>query len=479
MELIKKHLDKIFDLFLQAGIKNRFDVAFQITCLIYLKSLEDIEQVRGNGYIYPDSVFDGHEQYKWSSLVRMEPEEGHAFYTSKILPFLDQLFLEIKIDTLSFSYPSIVSNQIFYLLLTSIDQMFYEVLKGEPMGKEKIRVYGEIYDCMINYLVESSAKTRMLFAPKYLRKLVCALAQLTGTDMIFDPAMGVGNLLMEANRDMLVKASPKYKQTEDEDGFPVLRNFAEAAISEKCNVGATLEGEEEDPILRFLCQMNFYFHFANVNQLQFYENPEDELLRTRYFHKILSVLPIDKHTFGIVDTAIERLCPEGVAVMVVPMSFLYNSNSRQQAIRKKILIEYKVEAVIALPEHEFEPQAAIYTAILVIRNMQSSMLDKIWFCDLKNDGYSNDKKRMKNADKPLPILVDSFLRRNENHNDWFDSKCVAVSEVLDNDASLLVAQYVDADDEPVEEMDLDVIIDHLDYFQGKIRDGIEELRRYL
>ena len=98
---------------------------------------------------------------------------------------------------------------------------------------------------------------------------------------------------------------------------------------------------------------------------------------------------------------------------------------------------------------------------------------------LKNDGYSNDKKRMKNADKPLPVLVDKFLRRDEVHNDWFDSKRVAVSEVLYNDASLLVAQYVDAYDEPFEEINLDEIIDHLDYFQCKIREGIEELRRYL
>lgn len=177
--------------------------------------------------------------------------------------------------------------------------------------------------------------------------------------------------------------------------------------------------------------------------------------------------------------AVDKLLPNGLAVMIVPMSFLYNSTPRQQNLRSKLLQKFRVEAVVGLPEHEFEPQAVVNTAILVVRNCPSNVHDKIWFCDLHNDGYSNDRKRNKNAYNPLPILIDNFLRKDEEHNDWFDSKLIAISEVLENNASLLVAQYVDTYDEPVENMDLDVIIEHLDYFQGKIKEGINELRRYL
>ena len=479
MEIIKKHIDKIFDLFRQAGIVSRADAIYQITCLLYLKSLEDIEQVKGRDYLYVDSVFAGHEQYKWSEIVLMKPQVSHVLFNTEILPFLGKQPLGIRIDSLHNSFNPLISDQIFYLLLTSIDQMFYEALEGEQICLETIGVYGEIYDCMMTYLVTISPKTLVLLTPKYLQRLICQLAQLKGTDMVYDPAMGVGNLLMEANLDLLVNASPKYKLTDDEDGFSTLRNFAEVAMSEKWNEDTSLEGTEVDFQLRFFCQMNFYFHFANLKQPQFYEGIQADMLRTQHFQKVLSVVPIHKHTADIVDMAMERLRPDGMAVMVVPMSFLYNSTTRQQDVRRKMLREFKLEAVIALPEHEFEPQAAIYTAILVVRNKPSEAHDTVWFCDLKNDGYSNDRKRMKNADKPLPILVDTFLRKDEVHNDWFDSKRIAVSEVLENDASLLVAQYVDSVDEPVEEMDLDVIIDHLDYLQGKIRESIEELRRYL
>ena len=230
MELIKKHLDKIFDLFRQAGITNRFDAIYQITCLLYLKSLEDIELVKGRDYLYVDSVFTGHEQYKWSELVLMEPQVSHVLFNTEILPFLGKQPLGIQIDALHNSFHPLISDQIFYLLLTSIDQMFHDALEGKQISRETIGLYGEIYDCMMTYLVTISPKTLVLLTPKYLQRLICQLAQLKDTDTVYDPAMGVGNLLVEANHDLLVNASPKYKLTEDEDGFPTLRNFAEVAM---------------------------------------------------------------------------------------------------------------------------------------------------------------------------------------------------------------------------------------------------------
>lgn len=88
MEIIKRHLDEIFDLFLQVGITNRFDTIYQVTCLLYLKSLEDIENVKGRDYLYMDSVFAGHEQYKWSFLVQMDPQKCHVLFTKKLFHFL-------------------------------------------------------------------------------------------------------------------------------------------------------------------------------------------------------------------------------------------------------------------------------------------------------------------------------------------------------------------------------------------------------
>lgn len=235
MEIIKRHLDEIFDLFLQVGITNRFDTIYQVTCLLYLKSLEDIENVKGRDYLYMDSVFAGHEQYKWSFLVQMDPQKCHVLFTKKIIPFLGQQPLGIRIDSSHFLSQSVASDLIFYRILISIDKMFYEALGGKEMSKKTIGLYEEIYECLLSYLVKSIPKTKMLFAPKYLRRLVCELAQLRVPDTVFDPAMGIGNLLMDANYTLLVKASHKYNLTFDADDFPALVNFAESALSEDLN----------------------------------------------------------------------------------------------------------------------------------------------------------------------------------------------------------------------------------------------------
>lgn len=100
--------------------------------------------------MYTDSVFAGHEKYKWSSLLDMEPKNSHALYASEILPFLCLHHLGRRIDKLPFLTPSVVSDYIYYQLLTSIDQMFYEALEEEPVNKETIiMVLGENYDYMI------------------------------------------------------------------------------------------------------------------------------------------------------------------------------------------------------------------------------------------------------------------------------------------------------------------------------------------
>lgn len=479
MNSIDKHLDIIFDLYRQEGFSNRIEIVYQITCLLYLKSLEDIEFLRKCDSQNEKSVFTGCEDYKWSSLLSRDFYDLYLFYENKIFPFLCLQPLGLGLDSVNKSIQIRPADYIFHQLLVEIDAIFKDTLKGESINSKTIFLYGKIYETLLSGIKRDLQKTRMLYAPKHLRRLICELAQVKSDDTVYDPAMGVGNLLVDAHERMLLTSLYADKCFDDQDGFSAISNKLLDVNYEKWTEGIVLEGDEVDMNLLLFAEMNFYFHFVNLQQPQFKRGMIAGVMRHHTFEKILSVIPSNKHSLDIVGQSLEKLDANGIAVFVVPMHFLYNTNKRYSDIRRKLLDRYKVEAVISLPENEFAPQAAINTAMLIIRNEDPSIHQNIWFCDLKNDGYSNDIKRVKNADKPLTDLIKAFWQKEELHNEWFDSSLIPLGDVIGNDASLLVPLYVDVSDEANEEIDLNAIVERLDYFQDKVSQGIKELKKYL
>lgn len=479
MEKIKIHFDKIFDLLWQEGIVKRYDGIYLITSLLYLKSLEDIESVDVGNRIGEESVFVDCEKNKWSSLIDMDMFDAYPYYVDKIFPFLCLQPLGVGFDSFCHIMPIRISEYGFYQILIEVGNTFTNILEGADIAKDNISIYGDIFECLLTYLDGNFAENHILLAPKNLRQLLCELAQFQGDETVYDPAMGIGNLLVEANKQMLIKRSSGDKLIDNQDGFSEFKKNEITSVSGYWDNEKILEGDEGDMGYLFLAQMNFYFHHINLQQPQFKRGMLAGLMRTLHFDRVISVMKPHRPLPKIIDDSIMKLAQDGIAVLVVPLQFLYNSSKRYSNVRIKLLEQFCVEAVISLPDHEFAPQSSIRTAIIIVSKRRTSTNHKIWFCDLKNDGYSNDMKRIKNTDTPLPYLVQSFLKKEEIHNDWFDSELVSSEEVLENDASLLVAQYIDIYDDIMEEIDLDLIISHLDDLQYKIKGGIDELKRYL
>lgn len=477
-EIIKEQLSKVFDLYWEAGYIKRMDVVGQIVALLFLKSLEDFENNPSHIGFSLSAVLDGRPNFRWSMLLKEDSESATNIYMYEILPFLCEMSLGLRLK----SFPNILemrmSDKSFRLILKGLDDIFQVILSDNSRMEDKVKLYGDIYECLITFLTKSFPKTQILQAPKHLRQLICELAQINNADTVYDPAMGMGGLLVDAYEQMKIDYTAPNKLSKNIDGLPKILDNDDSLFAEWIH-DVCLEGDENEKVLRLLCQMNFYFHNISLVQPQFREGNAADLLRKQRHQKILGVIPSNKHTGDIIEQALSKLNPKGMAVLVVPSSFLYGLDKRYFDSRQNIITVYDIQAVISLPPYEFAPQASINTAILVVRKGKSFFNQTIWFCDLMNDGYSNDNKRVKNAILPLPELLEAFRKKEEIHTDCFDSKRISIKDVLDNNYSLLAQQYIDSIEEKVEEMDLGVIIDHLDDLQSKIKRGIDELRRYL
>lgn len=477
MSNIKKHLDKIILLFNQAGIKENFLVIYDVTCLLYLKSLEDFQVVGNYNFSYSDSIFEDHEDCRWSIFVCLNYQDMYVTYQNKILPFLYQLPNSMGLEMFSRSDRKRLTPESFFLVVSAINQMFMLELDGDSITKENIVIYDDIYETLLTCLFGHSYRAELAI-PRHLRRLMCELLQIKCWDKVYDTSLGDGSLLIDAYHYMAVADAPQYHIGFDEDGFKCILPYNDTVTTNVLRSGLTLEGDGSDYVLTWLCLMNFYFHRINLNQPQFKEFVVTCKTKEPFYDKILSAFPT-RQSFEKFNENIDKLGMGGVCVALVPTTLLYRTTKKTRKLRKRLLTQFTIDAVIALPIEEFLPASGISTAIVVFKYGASSNADKIWFCELYNDGYSNDRRRVKNSDKPLPLLVSSYLHHIEVSNQWFKSQNIPLVDVMDNEGSLLVAQYVDNADDRDLELDPQKLVRELGELQDKVKQGIDDLTMYL
>lgn len=188
MSNIKKHLDKIILLFNQAGIKENFLVIYDVTCLLYLKSLEDFQVVGNYNFSYSDSIFEDHEDCRWSIFVCLNYQNMYVTYQNKILPFLYQLPNSMGLEMFSRSDRKRLTPESFFLVVSAINQMFMLELDGDSITKENIVIYDDIYETLLTCLFGHSYRAELAI-PRHLRRLMCELLQIKY--MILHWEMGV------------------------------------------------------------------------------------------------------------------------------------------------------------------------------------------------------------------------------------------------------------------------------------------------
>jgi type I restriction enzyme M protein len=142
----------------------------------------------------------------------------------------------------------------------------------------------------------------------------------------------------------------------------------------------------------------------------------------------------------------KMLRPGGKAAVIIPEGVLFGGSKNQKQTREILLKDNQLEAVISLPSGAFKPYTGVKTAILVFtkaeEDSQKYHTEKVWFYELKNDGYSLDDNRRKLAENPLPIAVDAYKQRATNTPiERTDHFYVPIEEIIDNGLDLSYNRY--------------------------------------
>ena len=134
----------------------------------------------------------------------------------------------------------------------------------------------------------------------------------------------------------------------------------------------------------------------------------------------------------------------GRCACIVPDGVLFGSSKAHKDIRKEIVENQRLEAVISMPSGVFKPYAGVSTAILIFTKTEHGGTDQVWFYDMTADGLSLDDKRSPVAENDIPDIIERFqaiLIRKQTENAQISHLWFRKQDIVDNGYDLSINKY--------------------------------------
>ncbi len=445
---IRSKLDRICNVLYAGGLAVPTLFVEQISYLIYLKLLDERENEletkarllkNNNGNdksLFPDQA----ARYRWSNWRFKSGKELRDFLRDQVFPYMASLLKEQPQVAIYFQDARMEIDDA-HVLKEAID-----ILDGFHFAKLGPDVKGDIFEYLLQYLAKQPQSDMGQFrTPRQIRVAMVEMVDPDFGDTIYDPACGTAGMLIDALEHLLAKYSTTPREVPiygdewlDDKGLtlaqakkqiPNLQTYRKGA-GEKIPDWAVLEhsiyGIEVSRQMMRISMMNLVLHgirnahVKRANALSELGGLSDDDLNRKY-KVILSnppfagMLPTDsirkdlptqskKSELLFLGLMMDALAPGGRCAVIVPEGALFGSTSAHVELRQKLVEDYELLAVISLPAGVFKPYAGVKTSILVFRKpgeyaraenkkqkVEKKDGRKVWFYELKNDGYDTDK----------------------------------------------------------------------------------------
>jgi type I restriction enzyme M protein len=517
-EQIKQKVKDLWNKFWSGGISNPLNAIEQITYLLFLKQLDENDKKRHENSVKLKkeyiSIFDGRLSFivgkkrkfilksslRWSEFTQLTDEEMFKTVETKVFPFIKQLNGENSQFTkyMSNAHFLIPSPRLLSEAVKKIDEIFKELEKQ----KRLIDAQGDFYEELLAEL-KTSGKNGQFRTPAHIIELIVELVEPKFSQKIADPACGTAGFLLAAYKYILTSfTSSKYCKL-DENGFKrgtmgdrLITKGDKHKLEE-----VTFYGFDIDPTMIRIGLMNLMMHGITQPKIDYTDTLSKNYNEDNVYNTVLANPPftgsIDEgdlnKTFTINTTKSELLFIEriykmlrigGTAGVIVPLGVLFGSGSAFKDVRKILIDECELKAVISMPSGVFKPYAGVSTAILVFT--KGGKTENVWFYEMKSDGRTLDDKRteiiLPNGKRDfgdLHEIIKQFKNKKKNTDRKLRHFIVPVDEIRKNEYDLSWNKYKE---EIFEEITHEVpkkILSKLNALEQQIYSEIEELTKIL
>ena len=483
---LKNKIDMIWEMFWTGGITNPLDVVEQMTYLMFIHDLDETDAKKAKSSMMLElpytSMFEGHDQYKWSVFRDLPAEKMYELMQSEIFPFIKNLH-----GNKESTYSRYMSDAIFKIptpqllskIVDALDTLYIDMAKDIENDTK-----GDVYESLLSKL-STAGENGQFRTPRHIIRMMVEMLDPKPDDTICDPACGTSGFLVAAGEYLKEKYSNDiFYNNERKDHYNNHMFFGYDMDRTMLRVGA----------------MNMMTHGVDNPNIDYRDSLSDQNTDTGRYSIILANPPfkgsLDSDT---VSTDILKVCKTkktellflalflrmlkigGRCACIVPDGVLFGSSTAHKAIRKEIIENNRLEAVISMPSGVFKPYAGVSTGILIFTKTGHGGTDNVWFYDMQADGYCLDDKRTAVSDNDIPDIITRFHNFDgETDRERTDkSFFVPKKEIVDNGYDLSINKYKKTVYEAVEYPSTTELMTDLYELQMKISEGMDELNSLL
>lgn len=444
---LKSKIDLLWNKFWSGGISNPLTAIEQITYLLFMKRLDELDQKRQADAEWTNeeytSRFEGtwippeernwpvteqrpidKRTLRWSEFKRMQAEEMLQHVQGKVFPFLKDL------NGAESNFTHHMKNAVFIIpkpallveAVKTIDDIFAVMEKdSQEHGQAFQDIQGDVYEMLLSEIA-TAGKNGQFRTPRHIIKMMAELVQPQLGHRIIDPACGTGGFLLGAYQyivtQLAINAGTR-NLVPDEDGF--IRTSVAATFDEKRQfvLQESLYGYDIDATMVRLGLMNLMMHGIDEPNIDYQDTLSKSYNEESAYDIVLANPPftgsIDKgdinEALQLATTKTELLFVEniyrllkkgGTACVIVPQGVLFGSGKAFRDLRQTLVERCDLKAIITLPSGVFKPYAGVSTAILLFTKVWGAKdkitkpaTEHVWFYEMVADGYSLDDKRIK------------------------------------------------------------------------------------
>ncbi len=483
---IKNKIDKIWTDIWAGGITQPLTVIEQLTYLMFIRSLDEkeieTESIEALGGEVPNKIFpqtpEG-QAMRWSKFKDKDAREIFEIIGQRVFPFIkemnndkDSAFSRYMGDAM-FLVPT---PQVLQKMITGLDELYEHDIKDLDMQ-------GDLYEYMLGKLAVAGQNGQFR-TPKHIRDMMVRLLVPTPDDRICDPACGTAGFLVSSAEYI----RQKYESTMTTEQWGKFE-------------GAAFTGFDTDRTMLRLSAMNLMLHSISNPDINYADSVSKRNDISDTFDIILANPPftgtVDEESIHdnlkvICDTKktellfvalfIRMLNTGGRCACIVPDGVLFGSTKAHKSLRQELVERQNLQAVISMPSGVFKPYAGVSTAILVFTKTNAGGTEKVWFYDMKSDGFSLDDKRNDlGNDGDITDIITRFhnLSNEADRKRTDQSFLVDKEDIKNNEYDLSINRYKEIEYEKVEYDSPEVIMTRLDELAMDLGSKMEELRGLL
>lgn len=492
---LKNKIDSLWEIFWTGGLTNPLDVIEQMTYLMFIRDLDDTDNRHAKEAmmlelpyksIFARDVQIGErsiqgENLKWSVFHDFPAERMYSTVQEYVFPFIKSLH-----GDKNSAYSKYMGDAIFKVptplmldkIVTSMDAIYEQMAQLQNADTR-----GDVYEYLLSKL-ENAGVNGQFRTPRHIIKMMVELMDPKADEVICDPACGTSGFLVE---------SSEYLRKNKKDEVLFNRQNKEHYMNRM------FHGFDMDRTMLRIGAMNMMTHGVENPIIEYRDSLSDQNADKEKYSLILANPPFKGSLdYDTVSADLLKVCKTkktellfltlfirmlrvgGRCACIVPDGVLFGSSKAHKAIRKEVVENNRLEAVISMPSGVFKPYAGVSTAILIFTKTGHGGTDLVWFYDMKADGRSLDDKRTPIKENDIPDIIERFknLDAEKDRKRTEQSFFVPKEEIANNDYDLSINKYKEIEYVPIEYPSTEEImteIRELEMKIGKEMDALEKL----